>query len=337
MSDLGSAVKALKDAKAEPDMDPFTLLTIIEAHLSAALLPTLNEILQDAKLAQDIGWDLIDKVLKYPGCEQCLETIARLGNPREAILKVLEVLERIGTKEHEEDQHDGNGSNIRHDADADTETTFITLLGMLATLHKRIKTKYPSRFLVTTLTTVANAYRPIPGQSAAVINLVQSLSPGAVRPRLPIRHSTTCVSSSVRDGDASRNAPDPEAGEAEDQEHPMERSIQERLLVCFVTCILERYVQANDMEWSVRLWEFYNPERRVARARKVSRLDVFKEDEELLARDAVVGQLAVCIDVVPATAPDTRFAPVGGANVLFFRNSSRHSRAISVSPPSALS
>lgn len=54
------------------------------------ILPTLNEVLQDATLAQGIGWDLVHNLVSIPGSEQCLETTARFGGPRE--VKSLEVL-----------------------------------------------------------------------------------------------------------------------------------------------------------------------------------------------------------------------------------------------------
>ncbi|EHK99370.1 hypothetical protein M7I_4774 [Glarea lozoyensis 74030] len=76
-----------------PATDYLTYLTILESHLSPDILPKLNDILQDEELTQHIGWDLIHLLLPLPGGEKCLETVARLGNPREVVLKVTEALQ----------------------------------------------------------------------------------------------------------------------------------------------------------------------------------------------------------------------------------------------------
>ncbi|TPX09824.1 uncharacterized protein E0L32_009015 [Thyridium curvatum] len=271
MSDPAKAIEALKESRP-PATDRFTYLTIIEQFLSPEILPALNEILQDAQLTQDIGWDLVDMLVSLPGCEPCLETIARLGNPREVILKVLEVLE--GLQESYEAE----------EASPAAVQSFITLLGMLAILHKRIKTKYPSRFLASTLSTVYRTYLPNQEMTASVINLVRSLS-AKKRPLLPSRKSSVNVANPDEEGDATKNAPDPEA----ETEDPIEGAIQQKLLLSFVTCIVESYVNGHSMEWSSRLLEFYAPER-VVPGRK-SLLDRFKEEEDLLSRDTMVGKL----------------------------------------------
>ena len=104
--DASSAISAHQEARP-PATDPFTYLTLIETHLSPEILPELDHILQDAELTQTIGWDLVDKLVKLPGCETCLETIARLGNPREVIIKVNEALSQLDVDEgYEADEED---------------------------------------------------------------------------------------------------------------------------------------------------------------------------------------------------------------------------------------
>lgn len=287
MADLSKSIAAIKDSRP-PTTDRFTYLTILESHLSPEILPTLNEILQDAELTQEIGWDLIEILLPLPGCETCLETIARVGNPREVMLKVLEALDNI---EHDdEDEHTSEEKEASSERSGPTQQ-YITLLGILAILHRRLRTKYPSRFLGNTLQTVHRAYRPNQEMTASVINLVHSLTGQRARPPLPTRKSSVNVANPDKSGDASKNAPDPE-GEKDGREDPDETALREKMLLSFVTCILEAYVNKNDIAWAQRLLEFYEPTKIVPG--RMSTMQAFREDQELLARDAVVGQLAVC-------------------------------------------
>ncbi len=104
------AIAAITESRP-PATDRFTYLTILESHLSPEILPALDGILQDAELTQEIGWDLVFNLVTLPGSEACLATIARLGNPREVILKVLEALELL--------QQDEGYQSENSDADAD--------------------------------------------------------------------------------------------------------------------------------------------------------------------------------------------------------------------------
>ncbi len=97
--------------------------------------------------------------------------------------------------------------------------------------------------------------------TAAVINIVHSLS-GRRRPPLPTRKSSIEVSNLASSDDASKNAPDPEAENLE-TEDPTEGEIQQRLLLSFATCILESYVNRNDMGWAGRLVELRQPDKLV--------------------------------------------------------------------------
>jgi len=289
-ADPAKAIEAIRDARP-PETDRFTYLTIVEANLCPEVLPTLNEVLQDAELTQEIGWDLVFNLVNLPGSDACLETVARLGNPREVILKVLETLELLGGDDGEDEEEEEEGTEGKPEAAVSSTHKFITLLGMLAILHRRIKTKYPSRFLAQTLHTVYGAYRPNQEMTASVINLVHSLS-GARRPPLPSRKSSVNVANPDQDGDASKNAPDPEA-DREDREDPDETDLQQKLLLSFATCILEAYTNGNEMAWAARLLEFYNPEKIVPGRRTL--MAAFREEQELLARDAIVGKLVVSV------------------------------------------
>lgn len=313
MADVSQAIEALHESRP-PATDRFTYLTIVEKFLSPDILPQLNDILQDPQLTQDIGWDLVEMLVPVQGCEPCLETVARLGNPRETIIKVLEVLEGLqgDGDAHEDDadvfvtegeEEDGDDDDDEKDetakgkepakSPAEVTRRFIILLGMLAILHQRIKTKYPSRFLATSLLTVYRTYQPNQEMTASVINLVHSLSALSgqkPRPSLPTRKSSIEVANPDRHGDASKNAPDPEA-DNEVALDPDEEEIQRRLLLSFTSCVLESYVNANDMQWSRRLLEFYYPDKLVP-GRKTATA-AFREVAELANRDTMVGKLVV--------------------------------------------
>jgi hypothetical protein len=56
---------------------------------------------------------------------------------------------------------------------------------------------------------------------------------------------------------------------------------------------LEAYANGNDLAWAARLVEFYNPDR-IVPGRKTL-MAAFREEQELLARDAIVGKLVVSI------------------------------------------
>jgi hypothetical protein len=79
-----------------PQTDYISYLTIVEHYLNEDTLPILHKVLQDEKLTTNIGWDLVHLLVPLlPQSTQCLQDIARLGNPREVILKVTESLRLI--------------------------------------------------------------------------------------------------------------------------------------------------------------------------------------------------------------------------------------------------
>ncbi|KAK8019167.1 hypothetical protein PG990_004305 [Apiospora arundinis] len=283
MPELSEAITAIREGAKEKDR--FTYLTILQYNVtSPEVLPTVNEVLEkDPQLTQEIGWDLVQILLRIPRAETCLETVARLGNPREVMIKVMEALEQLSDESGEE-----AGEEEPAGPPKDVAARFITLLGMLAILHRRIKTKYPSRFLGSSLVKVYEAYQPTPEMTASVINLVRSLS-GRKRPPLPSRKSSINVLDPDQDGDASKNAPDPEA----EQEDPTEEMMQSKLLQAFVTCILQRYINNNEMQWSARLLEKYHPEKNVPGRKTMTQK--YTEDDTLQERDAVVGQFVAIL------------------------------------------
>ncbi|KAM0236388.1 hypothetical protein ACHAPO_005020 [Fusarium lateritium] len=279
------AIQRLKEARP-PATDTFTYLTVVETNLSPEVLPTLKEILEDAALTSEIGWDLVEMLISIPGSEGCLGTIARLGNPREVILKVVEVL-------------DSNAESSEA-GDASASAKFITLVGMLGILHPRLQVKAPSRYLYTTLQTVYRAYNPQGAETtAAVIDLARSLS-GRKRPPLPTRQSSARLETAFQGSDMSKSAPDPEAHAGQAGEG--ESELVSRLLQSFITSILEAYVNSNNLEWAARHLEYLNPERILPR--KPTMLQAFKQVDELQTRDALVGQLvAVARDLGLAELP----------------------------------
>lgn len=263
---MEESIKAITDS-IPPASDYLTYLTILESHLSPEILPNLNNILQDANLTQNIGWDLIHLLLPLHGSEKCLTTIARLGNPREVILKVTESLQMLDMDE--EDQ----STNI---------SKFCTLINLLSILHPRIKTKYPSRFLSTTLMAILSTFRPSNQATLAVISLVHIIS-GKKRPPLPGRKSSVKIPTL----EGGKSAPDPEA----EDEDPNEAAIQNKLLQSFVTHVLEEYVNGNSLEWASRLLESFDPKKVVIGKKSLE--EEFREDSELQARDEIVGHLVV--------------------------------------------
>lgn len=263
-----------------PETDYISYLTIVEAHLDKQALPLLNSLLQDGRLTTNIGWDLVHLLAPLlPESGECLQTIARLGNPREVVLKVNEMLEMIGYDAAAADESDatseveptGEGLDAEAHAQdkADDEQQrlrtlqFRHLLRMIGVLHPRIKTKRPSRFLVTIVEAVMHAYRHLPSkdrlnspiskpdganmdvtsesgivttdigwnqQSATdcLLDLLTDLST-TIRPPLPPRLSSSSVPTQASAGD------DPEAEPVDAGEGVMQR----RILISLATHISE--------------------------------------------------------------------------------------------------
>ncbi|KAL8973090.1 MAG: hypothetical protein Q9197_002495 [Variospora fuerteventurae] len=318
MADVNPLLQALP-----PAVDYLSYLTIVEYNLNGEQLSVLHEILQDTTLTANIGWDLVHLLLPLlPQSQPCLQDVARLGNPREVVLKVTELLEGLRTGDKlEDDQEEGQdqkemvveesgmgGTSPQHDTtpasndDAKAqnppskESQFRALLDMLAILHPRIKTKYPSRFLSTSLQSVLSAYASLLNDDEqatdAVLSFIKSFA-GSKRPRLPPRKSSTHMPVQPEQGPLS--APDPEA--SEEPVAPEEQALQQRLLQSFLTFAVEGYMSALPSEdeevvamaWSSRLQEQLHPEKNIPGKRTMR--EAFEEDEQLHRRDSTMGQM----------------------------------------------
>ena len=321
-----------------PETDYLTYLTILEYNLTIKQLPVLHSVLQDVNLASNIGWDLVHLLLPLlPASELCLQDVAHLGNPREVILKVTELLEAISQEEEEDDDDDqsqedefegadgkdGEAENGPHDKEEkvvqDPEhsrlegeqaisagldevrsgppspaTRFKMLLSMLSTLHPRINTKYPSRFLSTSLQAILPAYEKVVLDSTttdAILSFVKSIS-GSKRPALPPRRSNR----SVPVLEKLQSAPDPEA--SSEPTGTQDLAVYARLLQSFLTYVIEIYADSMSSEydecgfaWTSRLQEKSHPEKIVPGRKTFG--SMFSEIETLRERDAMIGRMIV--------------------------------------------
>jgi hypothetical protein len=256
----------------------------------------------------------------------CLHEVAEHGNPREVILKITESLRQIpfiGSDDDPDQREEGDSDQGTHDAQpldpprtsrnvsagdisGAAELKFSTLLNILGRLHSRIKTKFPSRFLSTSLTAILNTYSEAVKAFSAeqkervtveIIRFVKGVSPSrsTTRPVLPPRLSHTEGS---RPTATSQNEQDPEA---EADLPPSEESkIQTRLLQSFVTHILEDYMislsdgEAGDtpgLAWSSRMEEKRYPGKVVPGRPTFSQK--FTDNPLLQARESIVGQVVV--------------------------------------------
>lgn len=307
-------------AARPPATDPITYLTIVEYNLTEENLPILHQVLQDAELTANIGWDLIHLLLPLlPASEECLQDIANKGNPRECVLKVTEALRLLEfedpyetDEEVPEDAEEGGSSLKVPDVEVGESSTspafppsvlpplpvlkFEILTTLLAALHKRVKTKFPSRFLSTSLQAVLVAFNRATTHheelTLAAIKLVKTLS-GTKRPHLPSRRSSGNLLSRTNTNEAQT---DPEAQD----EAPSvdETTLVNRLLQSFLTHILEDYVlsltsddDVPGMSWASRLMEKYEPRRIPNKPNYQKYADRFAEDEDLRSRTAILGQV----------------------------------------------
>ncbi|KAI9765716.1 MAG: hypothetical protein M1840_007149 [Geoglossum simile] len=302
----------------------------------AALLRSLATVLSThTDLTANIGWDLVAVILPFfdqsdvevdEAAQTCLYEVAEHGNPREVILKITESLRQITFVEDDDslEQEEGDRDQESHnkqppdspdspetqggqsgsDISRAAELKFSTLLNTLGQLHARIKTKFPSRFLSTSLTAVLNTYgEAVKAFSAEqkeratveIIRLVKSVSPSKdnARPLLPPRLSHTEVS---RTSTASQNENDPDV----EADSPLseESKIQTRLLQSFVTHILEDYmVSLSDGEvgdipglaWASRIEEKWNPDKVIPGRATFSQR--FIDSPLLQSRESIVGQV----------------------------------------------
>ena len=309
-----------------PETDYLSYLTILEYNLTPQQLPTLHNVLQDSTLTANIGWDLVHLLLPLlPASQQCLQDVSRLGNPREVVLKVTELLEGLGEEEESDDEEeetedigeaevkepeakddvthglqaqDGKNVELRTSAEPSKppskDAKFTALLDMLSILHPRIKTKHPSRFLSTSLQAVLPAYAQvarITEATDAVLGFIKALS-GTKRPKLPPRKSSAMLPTQA----IPLSAPDPEG-----QDEVLgveEKALQSRLLQSFLTYVAEAYMNSTAQDedvpglaWSSRYQEEIHPEKIIPGRQTYGSL--FKEEEHLHERDAITGHILV--------------------------------------------
>ncbi|KAK2776972.1 hypothetical protein FQN53_002438 [Emmonsiellopsis sp. PD_33] len=299
-----------------PATDYLTYLTILEYQLTPARLPILHKLLQDEKLTTNIGWDLVQLLLPLvPMSQECLQDVARLGNPREVILRVSSALMKLDAAEGDEDEDQdqeeeeklaqGVGRVELDEREAAGKSTapppkrvplhilqFNCLVSMLSVLHSRIQTKYPSRFVATSLQAVLEAYTSFPTveTTAALLEFFRDIA-GKKRPRLPPRNmSETFVTQTTAD-----SAPDPEAeshlGAAASEEGALiQKLIQFGLVELLKTYLLHCIDETPaGMQWALRLQEKLDTKSQVPA--QLSFIQDFSTVEYLKERDMTVGKI----------------------------------------------
>ncbi|KAI5357820.1 putative YAP-binding/ALF4/Glomulin [Septoria linicola] len=310
-----------------PASDYLTYLTIIEYNLKPENLPTLHKVLQDETLATNIGWDLVHLLAPLlPESEECLQDVARLGNPREVILKVIESLRLIEYDDVDEaDELDvvAGAGDTRKAADSNTfplktaapqdgstqnqarelppplplpVQQFVALLSMLGILQTRIKTKSPSRFLSTTLQAILSSFSSSQAHREemieAIVKLIKAVS-GTSRPTLPSRKSSGMLGSNAIA--KAQNAADPEGPNVVEYTDD-EKALQLKLLQAFITHVLEEYMlnfpaydDVPGLAWCSRIMEKVHPERTIPES--LTMADRFASEQKLNRRIDAIGQL----------------------------------------------
>lgn len=292
-----------------PATDYLTYLTLLEYQLTPARLPILHKLLQDEVLTTNIGWDLVKILLPMlPESQECLKDVARLGNPREVILRVSDALMQLHPAEDDEEDTDKqmekqlqgvNLSSSNEHAETGSVpihvTKFNTLVAMLSTLHSRIQTKSPSRFLATSLQAALEAYNSMPTNETtiALLEFLRDVSPTKRPPPPPRQVSDSTV---LRVAEAS--APDPEAevtsaSPARDEESALTRRFLQFGLIELLKSYLLSCSGAMDpgMSWGIRMQEKLHPETRMPGSGSPS--NVYVENKQLGERDSIIAKITV--------------------------------------------
>lgn len=292
-----------------PATDYLTYLTILEYQLTPARLPTLHKLLQDETLTTNIGWDLVQLLLPMlPQSSECLQDIARLGNPREVILRVSDALMKLQPDdEDEEDNEEAADESSAQETHEEGESLprhilkFNCLMAMLSILHRRIQTKSPSRFIATSLQAALEAYTLMPTNETtiALLEFFRDVAPSK-RPAPPPRAASE--SSILRVSEAS--APDPEA----EVQSPAPSSNDEPLLVrkflqFGLIEVLKSYLLSFSspmdpgMSWAIRLQEKLRPNLRIPG--RESQTDIYASTKHLKERDMIMAKIIVGHAVSP--------------------------------------
>ena len=278
-----------------PASDYLTYLTILEYQLTPARLPLLHRLLQDETLTSNIGWDLVKLLLPLlPASLECLQDVARLGNPREVILRVADALMKL-VEEDEDGEREGDDEEEKMPLHV---SQFSALLSMLSVLHSRIKTKYPSRFIASSLHAALEAYTTFPTEdtTASFLEFLRSLSPSK-RPALPPRSQSDqhVMSSTATEGPA---APDPEAEAHVESSQPDEDALVQKYMQLGLIEALKTYVlhctdgSPPGMQWAPRLLEKLDTTPTLA---QISFCRLFEGEEGFKQRDRTIGKMLVCL------------------------------------------
>jgi hypothetical protein len=309
MAEEDPLIKALP-----PATDYLTYLTLLEYQLTPARLPTLHKLLQDEVLTTNIGWDLVKILLPMlPESQECLKDVARLGNPREVILRVSDALMQLHPAEEDEEEPDKQLESQRGDVGQESSglkastgniplhvLKFNTLVAMLSTLHSRIQTKSPSRFLATSLQAVLEAYTSMPTNETtiALLEFFRDVSPTKRPPPPPRAPSDSTV---LRVAEAS--APDPEAEVMSPNPAGNEESALIRRFLQFgLIELLKSYLLSCSgpmdpgMSWAVRLQENLHPESRMPGTG--SPTNVYMDNRQLGERDSIIAKITVGVFVL---------------------------------------
>jgi hypothetical protein len=275
-----------------PATDYLTYLTLLEYQLTPQRLPLLHTLLQDEKLTTNIGWDLVKLLLPMlPASTDCLQDVARLGNPREVILRVSESLMQLHPEDGDEEEGDSEALPLHI-------LKFNCLLNMLSVLHTRIRTKVPSRFMATSLQAALEAYTSMPTNETtlAFLEFLREVSPSK-RPAPPPRVASE--SSVLRVTAAS--APDPEAEvsspspSADNETFLVRKFIQFSLLELLKSYLLSFSGPLDPgMSWTIRMQEHLHPDLRLPAAQ--SQTEAYRSAKELKERDMIMGKLVVCVN-----------------------------------------
>ncbi|KAJ5785501.1 uncharacterized protein N7503_010713 [Penicillium pulvis] len=271
-----------------PATDYLTYLTLLEYQLTPERLPLLHRLLQDEKLTTNIGWDLVKLLLPMlPASTDCLHDVARLGNPREVILRVSEALMQLQPEDEDEEDLADDKSDKRLPAHS---LQFNCLLAMLSELHNRIKTKSPSRFVATSLQAALEAYTSMPSDETtlAFLEFLRDISPKK-RPAPPPRSDSQ---SAVLRVNSISSAPDPEAEGAPAVAN--EAILVEKFLQFGLIEVLKVYLLSHSgpmdpgMSWTVRMQEHFHPALKLP---EQSQSEAYTATTELKERDMIMGKI----------------------------------------------
>ncbi|KAJ5672166.1 hypothetical protein N7507_001293 [Penicillium longicatenatum] len=253
-----------------PATDYLTYLTLLEYQLTPDRLPLLHRLLQDEKLTTNIGWDLVKLLLPMlPASTDCLHDVARLGNPREVILRVSEALMQL--QPDDEDDEDVADDESEEKPLPAHVLQFNCLLAMLSELHFRLKTKSPSRFIATSLQAALEAYTSMPSDETtlAFLEFLRDISPN------------------------KRPAP-PKVRQSVDRFASNETILVEKFIQFGLIEVLKVYLLSHPspmdpgMSWTVRMQEHFNPALKLP---EQSQTEAYAATKELKERDMIMGKI----------------------------------------------